>query len=369
MRVSGDLQAMDLADVLGWAARRGKTGVLHLGARSTRKRLVLRGGVLDATSSNDPRDMLGQFLVRDGLISEQQLFETLLRQEKDRRLLGVLLLADGLVRPEHLAQALRQCAEETVYDAFLWTEGSFEFRAGEGGGVAAPLRLELAPLIDEGVWRQAEWQRMRQTLPSLDVTFRVQPVVGALADAGGRRLLELARAGHSLTRMSLETRRSPFETASHLLALCDQGLLEVDPSSSGLHGGTATDPVAAIAQLLQQGAQQQLDGRYDAAMASYEAVLAIDTLNQEAKKGLVAVAEGRHRQRLGRRVPLERVPVVLMGSMALTQQVFDPQEGFLLSRINGEWNVQSILKLCPIPEDQALEIFARLLDRRVIELV
>ena len=34
----------------------------------------------------------------------------------------------------------------------------------------------------------------------------------------------------------------------------------------------------------------------------------------------------------------------------------------------GEWDVRSILKLCPIPEEDALMIFARLLERSVIEL-
>jgi hypothetical protein len=366
MKVSGALQAMDMADLLGWAARRAPTGVLQVGARSTRKRLVLRKGLLDATSSNDPRDMLGQFLVRDGLITEQQLFETLLRQESDRRLLGALLTADGLVAPGRLAQALRQCAEETVYDVFLWTEGNFEFRSGDPGPIVPPLHLELPPLIDEGVWRQTEWQKMRQTLPSLEVTFRVLPVADASADAGARRLLDLARAGHSLARMSLEIRRSPFDTAAHLLALCEQGFLEVDRVGAP---EPASDPVAAIEHFLKEAARQQDERRFDAAMSSYEGALALDPLNQEAKKGLLAVADGRRRLRRGSRVPLDRVPVMLLGAMALTQQVLDPQEGFLLSRINGEWNVQSILKLCPIPEDQALEIFANLIERHVIELV
>jgi hypothetical protein len=57
-----------------------------------------------------------------------------------------------------------------------------------------------------------------------------------------------------------------------------------------------------------------------------------------------------------------------MGSVALTKEKFDAQEGFVLSRVNGQWNVQSILKLCPMPEEDALSIFVRLLDRKVIEL-
>src|SRR5512144_2016786 len=95
--LGGDLQVMELADVLEWIARRGRSGALHLKARSTRKRLLINEGLLDATSSNDPREVLGQFLVRDGAITEQQLFEALLVQEQDRRLLGNILMAQGLI--------------------------------------------------------------------------------------------------------------------------------------------------------------------------------------------------------------------------------------------------------------------------------
>jgi hypothetical protein len=40
----------------------------------------------------------------------------------------------------------------------------------------------------------------------------------------------------------------------------------------------------------------------------------------------------------------------------------------VLSRVNGMWDVNSILKLCPMNEGDVLLIFARLLERKVIEL-
>ena len=93
------------------------------------------------------------------------------------------------------------------------------------------------------------------------------------------------------------------------------------------------------------------EGRFDAALEAYERVLALDCLNQKAKKGLIAVGDGRKRERLARQVPLDKVPVLLLGAVTLTQQKFDSQEGFVLSRINGQWDVRSILKLCPMPEE------------------
>ena len=55
-------------------------------------------------------------------------------------------------------------------------------------------------------------------------------------------------------------------------------------------------------------------------------------------------------------------------AVTLSQQKFDHQEGFVLSRINGQWDVRSILKLCPMAEEEALMIFVRLVDRKVIQL-
>jgi hypothetical protein len=128
------------------------------------------------------------------------------------------------------------------------------------------------------------------------------------------------------------------------------------------------DTVEAIRDRLAQAETRLKEGRYDAALKAYEEVLALDRLNQHAKKGLIAAVEARNRERALKRVPLTKVPVVKMDLATLTKQNFDAEEGFVLSRANGDWDVQSILKVCPMGEETALLIFARLLDRNVIEL-
>jgi hypothetical protein len=110
------------------------------------------------------------------------------------------------------------------------------------------------------------------------------------------------------------------------------------------------------------------EGRFDAALDAYERVLSLDGVNQAAKKGLLALTEAKRKAKVAKTIPLEKIPVLRLGAMALAQQQFDPQEGFVLSRVNGQWDVRSILKLCPIPEDDALVIFQRLLERKVIDL-
>ena len=159
-------------------------------------------------------------------------------------------------------------------------------------------------------------------------------------------------------------RRSEFDTVSLLYDLYRRGLVAV----ASVGEERRLDPVGAIKDLLSLAQQRMQEKRYDAAITAYEEVLALDRLNQNAKKGLLAATEARNRSRAVRSVPREKIPVLAVDLKTLTRENFDPQEGFVLSRVNGEWDVQSILKLCPMAEDDALLIFSRLLERGIIEL-
>ncbi len=50
----------------------------------------------------------------------------------------------------------------------------------------------------------------------------------------------------------------------------------------------------------------------------------------------------------------------------LTERPFSPHEGFVLSRINGQWDVKSIMKISPMKELEVLMIFHKFLKDGVI---
>jgi hypothetical protein len=357
---------MDLPEILQWISVGRKTGTLYLERRSVEKKIAFREGVIFSSWSNDPRESLGQFLMRARLITEEQLFKALLRQETEGRLVGSILVGDQILTEENLRRTLREKAEETIYDVFLWPEGRFEFKDGDlPADVFIHLELAVTAVVMEGVRRVDEWTRIREVFPSMNTTFQLKGATGGLSDPTERQTLGLAAAGKSLAEISLELRRSEFETAALLLDLHRRGILAVDKSAQDTR---AADPVGTIKDLLALAYQRLQEHRFDDALRSYEQVLALDRLNQNAKKGLIATIESRNRQRALRAVPLDRVPVLTRELAALTRENFDPQEGFVLSRVNGQWDVRSILKLCPMGEEDALIIFARLLERKVIEL-
>jgi hypothetical protein len=366
MSLRGNLKTMSLPDILQWIAAGQKTGTLHLERRSIKKRIILREGQIFSSWSNDPRESLGQFLIRERMVTEEQLFKALIGQEEKGRLIGSILVADQIITEDDLRTALQAKAVETIYDLFLWTEGEFDFQEGEfPHDVLIHWETPVTPVILEGIRRVDEWNRIRAVFPSMTVTFKLAGEEPAAESKDEREALTLAGNGKTLAQIALETRRSDFDTAHLMFTLFQRGLVAVDQVRTD---GQTVDPIERIQELLTEAYQQLQHKRYEEAIADYQKVLELDRLNQNAKKGLIAAMEAKSRQRALKAVSLHKVPYLTMDMGELTRQQFDPHEGFVISRVNGQWDVQSILKLCPMAEEDALLIFSRLIDRKVIEL-
>lgn len=366
--LTGNLRTMGLPEILQWIAIGRKTGTLVLQHGSIQKKISFENGAVHSSWSNDPGESLAQFLVRGHKLTEEQLFKALLRQEQVGRPLGAVLVSDGLLDEQALRESLRAKAEETIFGLFLWREGQFEFKDGDPpGDVPVHLDLTVQSVVLEGIRRVDEWERIREVFPSRRATFAVTGSPASLSDPAERQALQLAAVGKTLAAIALEMRRSEFDAAALLFDLYQRGLLAVEAVGDEEPAGDV-DPIEAIRGKLTSAYRHMQERRYDAAQRDYEAVLELDRLNQNAKKGLIAVSDARRRDRATRSVRLDMVPHLTVDFATLTRQNFDPQEGFVLSRVNGEWDVHSILKLCPMAEQDALLIFTRLLDRGVIEL-
>ncbi len=364
MSLQGQLGTMALSDILQWVSQGRKTGTLHVTRGAVEKRISFASGAIHSSWSNDPRESLGQFLVRERLVTEEQLFRTLLKQETEGRPLGELLVGSGPLKREELLHMLTLQAEETIYDLFHWPEGHFEFKDGDIQRDAPfPVALDVTSVIMEGVRRIDEWERMRQVIPSTESTLRV---LGQPEDPMDHEVLLLCSEGKTVTEMAFAIRRTVFDTTVMLYEMHNRGLIEVDKK------GPPTDSVETVVRIQRdlEAAKKAMEANnFDEALKSFEAVLRLDPLNQHAKKGLVTSIEGRGRTRSLRLVPRNKVPRLTLSLAALTKEKFDPREGFVLSRVNGEWDVQSILKICPMPEDEAMLIFSRLVERGTIEFI
>src|SRR5690606_26432681 len=113
MAIKGSLKGASLADVCQLLAMGQKTGCLSVTDRARFGQIYFdRGRITHAVIVNR-RDRLGDMLVRDGVISHDQLGQAVEKQAANpERRLGELLIEEGLLTREQLEHYIRIQAEE-----------------------------------------------------------------------------------------------------------------------------------------------------------------------------------------------------------------------------------------------------------------
>src|SRR5215472_14340349 len=130
MAIRGSLKEASLPDVLQLLAMGKKTGCLSVNHRANFGYIYFDKGRISYASIVNRRDRLGDLLVKNGIITAEQLQDAISAQDKHRdRRIGELLMDMGYLSRDALAQHIREQIEEAVYFLFTWNQGSFNFEA------------------------------------------------------------------------------------------------------------------------------------------------------------------------------------------------------------------------------------------------
>ena len=368
--LSGNLRAMHMADLLQWCAIKRKTGTLSVRHGPIEKKLYFRNGRLFSSSSNSPRETLGQLLIRSGVINEEQLFKALLGQERTKLPLGRIVISEGLLEEGELQRLLELKCKESIYDCFLWIEGEFSFEEHRiPDTVPVSFSLDISRVIQEGIDRMDKWEKIRKQFSSRLTTFVLNKKFQEALDSKElteeeQRILELVDENKNLAEIALELHSVDFYAASRLLELCERGWLRVGEVPEEL---PYEEQVQELRVRLAEGLQLFQKGEHEKALSAFEAALEIDP-HSKANLYVDKISRIFEDAARAKKVPREGVPVLKASLEGLAKTDLAPQECFVLSRITGEWDVRSILKICPFGEIEVLKILERFMDEGIIEL-
>lgn len=372
-------------DLLQWLSLGQKTGTLVITNKRVEKKIFFRRGRIISSASNDPREYLGQFLMSHGYLSEPELKKAMEVQQQSNILLGKILVMIDVISEQDLQRLMRLKAEEEIYDIFLWDIGEFYFVDDELPQMEMiPLQVDVTGIIMEGTRRVDEWARIREIIPNAAVI----PVPVGEVDPTELEEVELpiVRAidgKRSIAEIVLESRSSEFTVSAIINTLVRQGTVKlVDPSSQKMARITEEQIAAAAApaargefneddeiQSLLNGAQAALRNRdFEKTQRLLRAAQNLDPNHpkvRSATKGAetVILSELRNQGLLDSKVPRVAKPLE-----EITQMNFSPNEGFILSRINGTWDIGSLIKISPIRETDAMLIFYKLWRDGIIAL-
>lgn len=170
LSVEGNLAETDFPRILHNLYTLRATGLLHIEHNELKKVVYIRNGYPIFVRSNLVREFLGQMLVRTGLLSDEQLQESLAAAKETGQRHGTALIQMGLLTPHQLNEVLRDQVVEKLLDIFSWPNGSYRFvQAREFKQNVTSIDLSPANLILQGLRGYASRVQLQKILePFLD---------------------------------------------------------------------------------------------------------------------------------------------------------------------------------------------------------
>lgn len=370
--LTGNLRTMSLPDLMQWAAAGRKTGTLSLKNGPLHKKIYFQDGAIIGSSSDDNREYLGQFMLSEGIITEQQLKDAFDLQAQTKVMLGRILVKKGLVSEAKVGDVLRLKAEETIYSLFLWVEADFEFMEGElPPGDQVLISIKVEDVLMEGLRRYDTSKKIRQLLPHNGIVLRRSQKAlpsDIAAKKFPRRIYDLVDGRRSLAQIVLEAHASEYNVCQVLFVMVQKKFLEVVEAESA--APAPARPPADSPQALMDAAKELIkSGDSEGALVILEKARKSAGKNPEMN-ALIQVAEEHFIDKAYRHyLPPKKIPVLRKPLEALMSQDLSPEEGFLVSRVNGSWDLRSIISISPLREVDALRAFKKLRERGILDLI
>jgi tetratricopeptide (TPR) repeat protein len=379
MGIAGNIKTMELAELLQWLSQGGKTGSLVIDDGRYEKRVFFGKGKIISSASSDPREYLGHFLVSHGYITEEQLAEAVRRQESQKLMLGKVLVEMGAIDEESLEVMLRMKAEEGIYSLFTWPEGEFRFHDDELPPYPmVPIDLDVTGLILEAMRRRDELSRFREVMPSpQDVPVRVVEdlVDDPEMDEGTRHILSAVDDQRTIEEISLETHASDYYVCEALYPQIQARRVKIVRSRGNAAPALAAAvPIPAGAgafsskTLLERGQKHFAAKEYDQALRHFRAAKSLDPDDKAIAASVEQGEKGIRSLLQGEGLVPEAIPRLAVRPDEISRVRVSPKAGFLLSRVNGSYDIASILKISPMGTIEALLVFRELVQAGLLTL-
>jgi hypothetical protein len=374
MAIQGTLKTMNLTDLLQFLAAGRKSGTLKFDHDKVTKQIYFKNGSIVGSKSNDPREYLGQLLLHYGKVDEIQLKIAREMQRTSGAKLGEVLVQQGFLTEGEVLEVLKIRTLDTIYDLFTWTDGEFEFY-DEDPLPEDLLLIEVEPtnVIMEGIYRIDELARYRTLVPSDRSILELAAGWTSSLKLGKefRQVLFFVEKRMSVAEICYHMHASAFHVYGQLYTLVSEGVARVTgelAEENPKFAAEVEDLPESVTEMV-WSAERKLETDPEAALLIVQKALQQQPNNPEAQS-LLPLAEEKFIKRVYEKdgISPRSVPHLRVSPTDLTTQQIDPQEGFVLSRINGSWDIQSILSICPFREADCLRMIKKLMERGIVEI-
>ena len=356
--------------LLGGIAKQGDSGVLTAYRGPIVKKIVFEAGHITYCGSNDPKDLIGQALIKANLIEESDLREAMDAQAENTAPLGHVLQAMGKVTSQQMEQTVRRKFTDSILEMYTWDQGQWIYISGGITPTPSPqaIRLDVEALRIEGRRRAARWKELALVFSSDDMVLAVHPdkfPAGFPKNAGDKRLLQLAQTGRTLGQIRMELRGQDFAVFSRYAGFLKHGVVTI--AVTGDPNPAAAKPEVPVATLIEAGRASLELSKLDAASEAFKEALNADPTNAFAREGLAKVAQARTREAAAGGLGPETLVRLLVPIQTLAMSTIDPSEAFLLSRLAaGPQPMRALFQVSPLADSDVIATIQKLVARKIV---
>ena len=229
--LKGTLDDFTLPDIIRLLSNAKKTGSLEVERSAGQGTVYFSEGDVYFAESSISKELLGQKLVKSGVITSNQLMKALDEQANSGGRLGEVLLSSGLVFEDQLESAVRAQIEDAVFDLLRWELGEFSWTAGETVEPEVALSVSVENLIMEASRRLDELDVIKRKIPSEHTVLNMAPAPpeGAVEiniTPDEWRVMVLVNGNRSVLEIAETVGLDVFQAMRTLYGLVSAGLIE-----------------------------------------------------------------------------------------------------------------------------------------------
>lgn len=216
-----------LNEIIGLVCTSRLTGKLTVVSRDVRRELYFDSGSLRLASSTARGDLLGEFILSEGLITKEQLDSALKEQGPGRRL-GQVLVDKGFLSRHDIYTLLNKKIEKIFLDAIALREGVYTLDEDiELSKLPASISIDTKALLTKGLEKRDEHIYYRETVPRPGKLLGNSPNVIENCSSTEKEFVVHVDGIRTLADIDEILHLGDFETVRIARQLVEKGLVEV----------------------------------------------------------------------------------------------------------------------------------------------
>jgi len=230
MAFRGNIETFFFSSLLQLLTNDRKTGVLHIEKEKGEVDVFIKEGSIVNAISSRSKNRLGYLLRTKGIITSEELENSLAISKENGQKLGKVLVENKHITTEDLEKFLNNQVEETIHDLFIWEKGNFEFKESEFDTEKQVVtNIDTLGIILEASRRVDEISLLKNNLPDEKMVL-IKNAANTSTDKlneAERPVLALINGKRTLREIVIESGYDQHSAYKIIYSLISSGFVEV----------------------------------------------------------------------------------------------------------------------------------------------